>query len=60
MQIKINNASFGFAGETLRVYAMNGQLLVSKAIVSCNDATALSAGVYVVSVGDKKVKVVIK
>lgn len=50
----------GFAGETLRVYAMNGQLLVSKAIVSNNDATDLSAGVYVVSVGDKKVKVVIK
>lgn len=50
----------GFAGETLQVYTLAGQLVVSKTIATDNDATALCAGVYVVSVADKKVKVIIK
>ena len=50
----------GFAGETLQVYTLAGQLVVSKAILTDNDATALCAGIYVVSVADKKVKVIIK
>ncbi len=49
----------GYAGETLQVYTLAGQLVASKT-VSNNDTVALAAGIYVAKVADKHVKVIVK
>ncbi|MBQ4917966.1 MAG: T9SS type A sorting domain-containing protein [Muribaculaceae bacterium] len=50
----------GFEGETLTVYNLNGAVVLSQLVKSNNETVALNAGVYVVKVADKDVKVVVK
>lgn len=50
----------GYAGEQLNVYLVSGQAVVSKTVENDMETMALNAGVYIVSIGDKNFKVVIK
>lgn len=50
----------GVEGETLTVYILNGAVVLSQLVKSNNETVALNAGVYVVKVADKAVKVVVK
>ena len=50
----------GYAGEELNVYNVSGQAVVTKAIVNDMETIALSNGVYIVSIANNTLKVVIK
>ncbi|MBQ7941782.1 MAG: choice-of-anchor J domain-containing protein [Muribaculaceae bacterium] len=50
----------GYAGEQLNVYLVSGQAVVSKTVENDMETMALNAGIYIVSIGDKNFKVVIK
>ena len=47
-------------GLTASVYSVDGKQIASRRIVTENDAISVSAGIYVVSVGDKTFKVVVR
>lgn len=50
----------GYAGEQLNVYLVSGQAVASKTVENDMETMALNAGIYIVSIGDKNFKVVIK
>lgn len=50
----------GYAGKKLNIYNVSGQAIVTKTIENETETIALSNGIYIVSIADNTLKVVIK